>query len=102
MVIPVKVMTDDQLLQNLAIHRENTAIRLEIIAKIGRHIEPSEEDRQLITDAVEKLRQMEEMDSDLIDQSGRCRRLSQEYLEIRNQLLQRMKGEEPAELCTVS
>ena len=95
-------MTDDQLLQNLAIHRESIAIKQEIIARIRRYSKPNEVDRQLITEAVEKLRMMEEMDSDLIDQSGRCKRLSQEYLEIRNQLLQRMQGKQPAELCAVS
>ncbi len=95
-------MTDDQLLQNLAIHRENIAIGLEIIRRISKYTQATEQDRQLISDAVEKLRIMEEMDSDLIDQSGRCKRVSQEYLEIRNQLLQRMRGAQPAELCAVS
>ena len=102
MSISVRIMTDDQLLQNLAIHRESIAIKQEIIARIRRYSKPNEVDRQLITEAVEKLRMMEEMDSDLIDQSGRCKRLSQEYLEIRNQLLQRMQGKQPAELCAVS
>ena len=86
MFVSIVAMTDDQLLQNLAIHRENAAIRMEIERRVG----SSEETRQLVSEGVEKLRIIEEMDSDLIDQSGRCKRLSQEYLEIRSQLLQKM------------
>jgi hypothetical protein len=94
-MISVRAMDNNQLMQNFAIHKENMAIIKEIERRAGR----SNEIRQLIFTASEKLREMEEVDSDMLGQNTRCHRLAQEYLEKRNQLLQKMADNQMTELC---
>jgi len=94
--------TDDELLQKLAIHLalqdDGTAIiKQEILNRIDRRGSLQDIDIQLVDDIIAKLNEIDETDSDLSHQSERSQRLSRQYFEMKECLLQRMITEPSAD-----
>lgn len=101
MSISPALMTDDQLLQNFAIHKDDQTFSKEIVARIERSCgRITKKDQRMIKNAVGLLAKIEEIEEPMgISLSNTERELSRQYLEIIKQLLQRMQGKQQKAVC---
>jgi len=88
-------LTNEKLLSNFLSNRNNPAARACIFRRVAENSKIVESDYHLLQAITEKLEKMEEIDSDMIEESATYKKLCRECLELQGQLLQRMTGESP-------
>ena len=91
------MITDDELLQKLAVYNNGysdlATVKAEIIRRIVRKSQIRKADTDLIDQIIKMAKAIEEADFDLLHQSQRMKELSRQYHKLKNQLLSRMKNE---------
>ena len=94
------IITDDKLVQKLAVYYDNNddieEIKSEIIRRIT-DIKPT--DIELITQIIKTAEEIQTVDSDMLRQSQTMKKLGRHYHKLKNRLLARIKNESDVALC---
>ena len=95
------LLTDDELLQRMAVYnnscKEVSEIRHEIYKRISKKSTLTSHDIALVNWLIEKAQEIEDNDLDLID-SSKMDKLNKQYAELKRQALGRMDGQDHARL----